>query len=58
MSPSAETWLSNYRATQFINFDGTLQVNGKNVKQPTLTSNEIAEVRRALGMAPLCDYNS
>ena len=53
MSPATETWLSNYRATQFVNYDGTIQANDKIIKQPILSFDEVNEVRTALGMLQL-----
>ena len=47
---NVEIWLSNYRDTEFINYDGTLLVNGKRVRQPELTAAEISEVRQSLGL--------
>ncbi len=47
---NAEIWLNNYRATEFINYDGTLLVNGERVRQPELTPAETAEVRQSLGL--------
>ena len=47
---NVEIWLNNYRATEFINYDGTLLVNGKRVRQPELTPSEISEVRKSLGL--------
>ena len=51
---NVETWLSNYNATKFINFDRTLVIDdNKVVCQPSLTSDEIDQVRAALNMPHL-----
>jgi hypothetical protein len=50
---NADIWMENYRATEFINYDGTLLIRGERVKQPELTPAEVAEVRQRLGLPPL-----
>lgn len=49
-----DLWLKNYEATQFINYDGTLQMkDGKCVKQVELTIEETNVLRPRLGMQPI-----